>query len=613
MSKIHKLQLSTINRIAAGEVIERPASVVKELVENAIDAGATHINITIERAGKSLIIVEDNGSGMDKEDLQLAMERHATSKLNDDYLVNIPHLGFRGEALAAIGVISNVEIITRQQNMSNALKITNNAGVLGAVEPCAGRVGTRIIVRNLFYATPARLNFLQTDRGEGAKIKELVERIALSHPQIGFTLFVDGKEKCNHPAQPLPERIAGIMGRECADNMIEVKGEEDEVKITGFISLPTYHIGTRLMQYFFINGRSVMDKQLYPTLRAVYQDVLAHDRHPVVALFLDMPYHLVDVNVHPTKAEVRFKFANALKSLIIRTLRQALADHSTRASGHNTRRSLDILSRNNAVNLGNNQRNFAFQSPNNAANFNRIHNNHNSTPNYPPRRGLSDNLGAYKNETPINNAEIPPPTGQNTPTGDLYPLGMARAQIFDTYIIAQNNDQLIMVDQHAAHERIIYEKLKSYYYNSDKNAPSQDLLFPESLHAPEDVVERVIQARPALLKLGANITKLGDDELLINAVPFVIAQCNPLKLLQDIIDNFANDALDNAVEGRINKFLSSFACHGSIRAGRKLTLPEMDALLREMEITPNSAQCNHGRPTYIHLNMAQIESLFGRA
>ncbi len=594
MNKIQRLSKETINRIAAGEVIERPASVIKELVENSIDAGATKIAITIERAGKSLIIVDDNGSGMDRDDLILCLERHATSKLTDSQLIHIPHLGFRGEALPAIGSISRMQIISRTKNMQNALSIINEAGAIQDPSPCGGEIGTKIIIKDLFYATPARLNFLQTDRGEMAKISELVDKIALSTPQIAISLIIDGKIKDQYPIQSQKERINAVMGEDFAKNHIHAIKNDADYSCESYISLPTFHIGTRTKQFFFVNGRCVQDKQLLNILRVAYADVLAHDRHPLVVIYLTMDFHFVDVNVHPTKSEVRFKFPNALRSFIIKSLRDSLQARSTDASSHNSQRMIQqIIQPPKSAHIN---RNFQFQA------------NHN---NY----AINPRINALKEEPIFHKNPIGEPykISEQHIADDDFPLGLAKCQLFDTYIISQTNNAMIITDQHAAHERLVYEKLKNYFNNADKNAPSQDLLFAETLNASAQIVEIIHQNRMDYLKLGADIRKINDITLTINAVPFILSSSSPLKLLQDIIDNAQDTFQSHDLNLKINRLLSTMACHGSIRAGRKLSLAEMDALLREMEITPNSGQCNHGRPTFVQLSQSQIELLFGRS
>jgi DNA mismatch repair protein MutL len=589
-------------------VVERPASVVKELVENALDAGARRIDIHLREGGRSLIVVEDDGKGMTRDELALAVERHATSKLPDDDLVHIHSFGFRGEALPSIGAVGRLAIASRACGADTAWAITVDGGVKSPPEPTARGEGTRVELRDLFYAVPARLKFLKSPRSESNAAQEIVERLAMAHPDVSFTLRDEerlalrlpaiGADLLQDPAAATLERLGAVMGRDFADNAARLDALRESVRLTGFAGLPTLNRATSTQQFLFVNGRPVKDRLIIGAIRGAYQDFLARDRHPMVALFVDLPAEEVDVNVHPAKAEVRFRDAALVRGLIVSAIRTALAEAGHRAS---TTVATGTLG--------------AFSAPTQiGAQFL----THLSAPwrGYTPGPARSSPglaaqaLAAF---APLS-AEIDRPSARVDPApveqAPAHPLGVARAQVHETYIVAQTADGIVIVDQHAAHERLVYERMKAALASGA--VARQALLIPEVVELDGPNAERLAARAPELAELGLVIEGFGAGAIVVREVPALLGQSDVRGLIQDLADELAElgDAL--SLKERLQEVCSTMACHGSVRAGRRLTQPEMDALLRQMEATPHSGQCNHGRPTYVELKLADIERLFGR-
>jgi DNA mismatch repair protein MutL len=606
---IRRLPETVVNRIAAGEVIERPAAAVKELVENAIDAQATRIDVTLTDAGRSLIAVVDDGIGMTPEELELAIERHATSKLPDDDLLRISTLGFRGEALPSIGAVSRLSLVSRPRMQSEAYSITVEGGRVGKPMPAAHPPGTRIEVRDLFYATPARLKFLKGDRAELTAAIDAVERLAMAHPAVAFYLSAEGRTPVKLPAaaslmenaeSARLERIAAVVGKEFFDNALAIAAERESLRLTGHAGLPTYHRATAAAQYLFVNGRPVRDKLLAGAVRGAYADFLARDRHPVVALFLDLPSEQVDVNVHPAKAEVRFRDSGLVRGLIVSSLRHALAEAGHRAS---TTVAVGALG--------------AFR-PGDAAS---VHTNgYGSSPPWSrggyPGAGLAEAAAAY--QVPLDGFTASPSASvvraessavAEAPS-DQWPLGAARAQVHETYIVAQTNDGIVIVDQHAAHERLVYEKMK--HQLAAGGIPRQALLVPEIVELDEGAAARLAARAAEFAELGLVIEAFGPGAVAVREVPALLGDVDVQGLVRDLADELAEFGTALSLKERLADVCGTLACHGSVRAGRRLNAEEMNALLRQMEATPHSGQCNHGRPTYVELKLADIERLFGR-
>ena len=589
---IRQLDDATANRIAAGEVVERPASAVKELVENALDAGARRIRVDVAGGGKVLIRVSDDGHGMTPSDLPLALSRHATSKIDGSDLLDIRSFGFRGEALPSLGAVGRLTISTRAEGHEGA-QITVAGGQTGPVRPAALNRGTQVELRDLFYATPARLKFLRSDRAEMQAITDTVRRLAMAEPFVGFTLHDadDSRDLLRAEAEQgelfdaLEARLARLMGRDFTDNALRIDTERDGVRLSGLAALPTYSRGAAVAQYLFVNGRPVRDKMLLGALRAAYADVLARDRHPAAALFIDCDPHLVDVNVHPAKAEVRFRDPGLVRGMIVSALRLALAGAGHRASNTVATETLEALRPEPRAY----QMDFASR----------------------PAPGAL--RAAYAAQAPAF-AEAPAPfTAARTepemgPTEA--PLGAARAQVHGNYIIAQTQTGIVIVDQHAAHERLVYERLKAQM--ATQGVPAQALLIPEIVALSPTDARRLMDHAPALARLGLVVEPFGADAVAVRETPAALGEVNARALVADILDELADLGTSGLLGARIDAVLSRMACHGSVRSGRQMRADEMNALLREMEATPLSGQCNHGRPTYVELKLADIEKLFGR-
>jgi DNA mismatch repair protein MutL len=597
---IRRLAEGTINRIAAGEVVERPASAVKELVENALDAGASRIDIETTQGGADLILVEDNGAGMEAGDLTLAVERHATSKLplaedGADDLSHIATLGFRGEALPSIGAVARLSIASRTTT-GEAHLIRVEGGEMFPPAPvgfrAAGQTGTRVDVRELFFATPARLKFLKSSRSEDLATADIVKRLAMARPDVGFTLTVDGRRVLDLPNEGdlfggRIKRLARIMGRDFADNVATVDAVREGVRLSGFAGLPTYNRASSQLQFLFVNGRPVRDKLLVGAVRGAYADFLARDRYPALALFIDCDPAFVDVNVHPAKTEVRFRDGGLVRGLIVSALKHALAGAGHRAATTVAGATLTSLRPHEIVfpqSYAQPSRGFAeaaqqFHAP------------------------LFAGSAASALSARVEQAEV-------NAGNELSPLGVARAQLHETYIVAQTADGIVIVDQHAAHERLVYERMKQGL--AKDGIARQPLLIPEVVELDPSDVDRVSARAGELAELGLVVEPFGPDAVMVREVPAMLGRADIKALVRDLADDIAETGAALSLKERLEEVSGTLACHMSVRAGRRLNADEMNALLREMEATPHSGQCNHGRPTYVELKLSDIERLFGR-
>ncbi len=606
---IRRLPTVLVNQIAAGEVIERPSSVVKELVENAIDAGASDVDVALENGGVSLIRVRDNGRGMSAAQLPLAVERHATSKLPDDDLLAIHFMGFRGEALPSIGSIARLSITSRARGSADAFALTVEGGTVGAVTPASLGEGTLVEVRDLFYAIPARLKFLKTARTEITQVVDIIERLAMAHPDIRFRLSHDGRTVRDFPAlthdwlSAAPQRLEKILGTGFAANTVAIDAVREGMRLTGFAGLPTFNKSTSQSQYLFVNRRPVRDRLLLGVIRAAYQDYLARDRHPVAVLFLEVPTSEVDVNVHPAKAEVRFRDSQMVRGLLLGAIRAAIGATSQRAS---TTVAEEALGR--------------FQVP--GSGFREVEPG-GALPSYLSVQATQDHPEHFASQLQAPNSSLwgrdylPPQHRAQEPlepgTRNLkpdYPLGAAVAQLHNTYIVAETKDGLVLVDQHAAHERIMYEKFKA-----EMNAAGvarQMLLLPEVVELSDAQAARITARMEEWARLGLVLEGFGDTTVLVREVPSILGDSDVAGLVRDLADDLSLYEDGLALADKLEAILSTMACHGSVRAGRPLRIDEMNALLRQMEATPFSGQCNHGRPTYVALAKADVEKLFGR-
>ena len=591
---IRRLSEGTVNRIAAGEVVERPAAAVKELVENALDAGARRIEIASSNGGADLILVEDDGSGMDAADLTLAIERHATSKLpqrdGEDDLFHIETMGFRGEALPSIGAVARLSMVSRTAS-GEAREIKVDGGKFSGPAPAgfraAGQHGTRVEVRELFYATPARLKFLKSHRSEDLATTDIVKRLAMARPDVAFTLHLDGRQVLNLEADgDLFEgrlgRLGKIMGRDFSDNAVKVDAQREGVSLSGYAGLPTYNRANAQMQFLFVNGRPVRDKLLIGAVRGAYADFLARDRHPALALFLDCDPGFVDVNVHPAKTEVRFRDAGLVRGLIVGALKHALSEAGHRASTTVAGATLASFNR---------------QAP---QGYQAARDQWGTPPSVQEGASLFASQSA-----PILSARV-----EDSQDIAETPLGVARAQLHETYVIAQTADGIVIVDQHAAHERLVYERMKKALANG--GIARQPLLIPEVVDLDPSETTRVMARAEELAELGLVIEGFGPDAVMVREVPAMLGKLDVKGLVRDLADEIAETGNALSLKERLEEVSGTLACHMSVRAGRRLNADEMNALLREMESTPHSGQCNHGRPTYVELKLADIERLFGR-
>ncbi len=597
---IRRLDPVLIDQIAAGEVIERPAAAVKELVENALDAGATRIAVEIEAGGRALIRVTDDGFGMSPADLELAVERHATSKLPTGDLTHIRTLGFRGEALPSIAAVARLEILTRAAGAESGSSLTVEGGFKRPLKPAPMAKGTRIEVRDLFFATPARLKFLKSDRAEGLAVAQAVRRLAMAHPEVRFSFSGEGAANFDLAGSASPDgrllRLGQILGGDFRDNALAVAAAREGFAISGFAGLPTFHRATAQEQHLFVNGRPVRDKLLFGAVRAAYADHLPGDRHPMLALFLEVDPAEVDVNVHPAKTEVRFRDPGLVRGVLVSALKQALDSGARRASSTVGGRALAVLAGGTAPRPAPEVWRSFFAPPAQGQ----------------PLQGFSEAPQASfdaGSAAPVAPPQAAPVTAPVEPSPD-WPLGAARAQLHDSYIVAQTGDGMVIVDQHAAHERIVYERLKRQ--RAENGIPRQLLLLPEIVELEAAEAARLLEAAPALESLGLAIEGFGPGAILVREAPAAIADGDIRGLIRDIADHLAEWGGPLALERAADHVLATFACHHSVRAGRRMRPEEMNALLREMERTPNSGQCNHGRPTYVALKLPDIERLFGR-
>ena len=603
---IRQLSPEIVNRIAAGEVIERPASVVKELIENAIDAGATEIEVVTAAGGLSLIRVTDDGVGMSAADLALAVERHATSKLADEDLFNIATLGFRGEALPSIGSVAHLAIRSRTREAAAGSEIVVDRGAKRAVRPAALNCGTQVEVRELFSATPARLKFLKSERAENMAVSEVVKRLAMAHPTVGFALTTGERAGLKLQAQPLGAdghlaRLGRIMGREFLDDALLIDAEREGLTVSGFAGLPTLHRPDPGQQFLFVNGRPVKDKLLIGAVRAAYGDLLPKGRYPLLALFVGLDPRAVDVNVHPAKAEVRFRDAGAVRSLLIGALRHALDAAGHRASSAGGAQAIETLARGMHT-TGTGAGNGAAQAG--AQGWSRGV----SRSSLPP--GFAEAMQAPFADLAMPSADAG--AASEPAAADLLdrPLGAARAQLHETYIVAQTRDAMVIVDQHAAHERLVYERVKAALANG--GVAGQLLLIPEIVELDADEAAALSEQSAELAELGLALEAFGPGAVAVREVPALLGDTDVAGLVRDLARVVVGEADGSPLKERLEAVCSTMACHGSVRAGRRLTAAEMNALLREMEATPHSGQCNHGRPTYVELKLADIERLFGR-
>ncbi len=593
---IRALDEAAINRIAAGEVVERPASAVKELVENALDAGARRIAVDYAAGGKVLIRVSDDGCGMTGDDLPMAVARHATSKIDGSDLLNIRSFGFRGEALASLGSVGRLTLTSRAEG-HDGVSLSVTGGRLGTVRPAAASRGTVVELRDLFFAVPARLKFLRSDRAEAMAIAEVVRRLAMAEPQVGFTLTerAEGEEprvilrlepETGDLFDAMERRLARLLGPEFTANALRVDIERDGLRLIGHAALPTYSRGSSVQQFVFVNGRPVQDRMLLGALRVAYYDFLSRDRHPAAVLNLVCDPERVDVNVQPAKAEVRFREPEAVRSLIITGLRTALGGAGHRASSTVAEATLNAfrpeaprvyqMDRPSQPTLS---RAYAFQAP---------------------------------EAPPMGFAEAPAARVEESPQGldETRPLGAARAQVHGNYIIAQTATGMVIVDQHAAHERLVYERLKRQM--AETGVKAQALLIPEIIELSASDAARVLEAAPDLARLGLVVEPFGGGAVAVRETPAILGQVSAAALLRDVLDELADQGQAPGLQAKMEAILSRMACHGSVRSGRQMRAEEMNALLREMEATPHSGQCNHGRPTYVELKLTDIEKLFGR-
>ena len=588
MPPIRLLSEVTVNRIAAGEVIERPAAAVKELVENALDAGATRIVVRLEAGGIDRIEVTDNGAGIPAGELALAVQRHATSKLADDQLVRIATLGFRGEALPSIGAAARLAITSRPANAGEAARIEVAGGAVGPVSPAAGAPGTRAEVRDLFFATPARRKFLKHPRTEADHAEAAVRRLAFAAPATAFLLESDGRVLFDLPAQDRPARIAALLGAEAAATLIPIEAEREEMRLAGFIASPAVTRATTAGQSLVVNGRPVVDPVLRTALRVAYRDVIAAGRHPVAALFLDLPEEAVDVNVHPAKTELRFRDPGAVRSLVIGTLGRTLAG----GAGSAVPAPRAVLP----------------ARPSNwmpASGFGASW----ARPAW-PAGGVAEMAASVGLDLAAAPAARTLPAANPPPVAD-FPLGAPVAQVLDTYVIAVAGDgSLILVDQHAAHERLTHEAIRDQMLGG--TVASQALLLPAIVDLPGPEAARLLDHADDLARLGVEIEAFGPGAVAVRALPAALGAPDPAPLLRDLADELAEMGESLSLENRLDAIIARLACHGSIRAGRRLGVAEMDALLRQMEATPRAATCSHGRPTFLRLTRAEIETLFGR-
>ncbi|MFC6445281.1 DNA mismatch repair endonuclease MutL [Shinella zoogloeoides] len=595
---IRQLSETLINQIAAGEVIERPASAAKELIENALDAGATRIEIATAGGGKTLLRVTDNGGGMAPADLEMAIRRHCTSKLDTD-LLDIRTLGFRGEALPSIGSVAKLSLLSRTAETSEGAEISVTGGKVAPVRPAAANRGTVVEVRDLFFATPARLKFLKSEKAEASAISDVVRRMAIAFPHVRFVLSGSDRTTLEFPAtgEDRLARIAQVLGRDFRDNAIEIDAEREGVRLTGFAGVPTFNRGNSLNQFAFVNGRPVQDKLIWSALRAAYAETIPHGRYPVAVLSIAIDPALVDVNVHPAKSDVRFRDPGLVRGLIIGAIREALAREGDRAA---TTGASGLM------------RAFRPEAQRPSAPW---------TPSASPYRPFEAASPAPLRETQAGFAEFAAPSARSEPTftpsareeepPQRHPLGAARAQLHENYIVAQTEDGLVIVDQHAAHERLVFEAMRNALHS--RAVPAQALLIPEIVDLPEDDCDRLVAHAEEFATLGLGIERFGPGAVAVRETPAMLGEMDAAGLIRQLADELAEWDTASGLKAKLEYLAATMACHGSVRSGRRMRPEEMNALLRQMEATPGSGQCNHGRPTYIELKLSDIERLFGRS
>ncbi len=599
-----------VNQIAAGEVVERPSAVVKELVENALDAGASRVEVTIRDGGKALISVRDDGRGMAADELALAVLRHATSKLPDDDLVHIRSLGFRGEALPSIGAVARLTITSRTADSDEAWSITVEGGRVAEPQPAAQAQGTLVEVSDLFFATPARLKFLKTARSESGQVQDHLRRLAMAAPEVAFTLRDENRDLLKLPActgaEAQKDRLAAVLGREFRDNAVPIDAQREGLHLTGLIGLPTYHRAATTSQYLFVNGRAVRDRLLLGALKGGYEDMIPRGRYPAVALFLDVDPEAVDVNVHPAKAEVRFRDNAAVRGLLVAGVREALDASGFRAASTVSTATLGAFRPGGGGgNTGGSRADFAhlFAQP---------------YRNDAPSQAVAEQAAAFQAPPPVPGSPLAVAAAtlgaaalpaEAAPNED-YPLGAARAQVHSTYIVAQTGDGVVIVDQHAAHERLVLERMKKALAGG--NVARQALLLPEVVELDPAAADRLADRSHELAELGLVIEAFGHGAVVVRETPALLGHTDCAGLLRDLADELESWDSTHGLQEKLDAVCGTMACHGSVRAGRTLNMAEMNALLREMEVTPHSGQCNHGRPTYVELKLSDIERLFAR-
>ena len=590
---IRLLSPTTINRIAAGEVVERPASAIKELVENSIDAQATTIELIISNGGLTFFSVTDDGIGMKPDELSLSVERHATSKLPNDSLENISTLGFRGEALPSIGSVSRMKISSRTKRSENAWMIKIEGGTKSEVLPCALSQGTSIEVSDLFFSTPARLKFLKTAKTENTHCIDVIKRLAMAHPEISFIVRDDNRSllKLSKSTEDLfssrLQRLDAIMGNQFAENALLIDSERENIKVTGHIGLPTLNRGNSALQFLFVNGRPVKEKILYGAVRGAYRDFLAHDRHPLLALFLDIPPDQLDINVHPAKTEVRFENPGIIRGLIVSALKHALAEAGHRAATNTSKFALGAMhTEYETTSYNNSQHNFL----------------------QPLKQFSTDSKFLNQLDLSPSAKNIDEQGSENNHSE--YPLGVARAQLHKTYIVSQTQNSIVIVDQHAAHERLVYESMKNAL--KKEGVTRQGLLIPEIIELETAATELILHWAEQLAELGLVVESFGKNTIIVRETPALLGEVNVKGLINNLADDLAEIEEAATLHEKISHVSATMACHSSVRAGRSLNGEEMNALLRQMENTPHSGQCNHGRPTYVELKLSDIEKLFGR-
>ena len=585
MNKIKILPDEVINQIAAGEVLDRPSSAVKELVENSIDANSKNISIFIRDGGKSEIIITDDGDGIPEQELELAVTRHATSKLNEKKIDTLSFLGFRGEALPSIGSVSEMIIKSNTNDNQNGMMIEVISGKKKIIRPVNHRKGTTVLIKKLFFSTPARLKFLKTDNYETLLIKRIVQKLALCNYEVDFDLTINNKkailtksDKSSDKKKKLEKRVSTLLGSEFVENSIFINEISEHFKFKGYLGIPTFHHSNTNNQFLFVNGRVVQDKSMNVIFKVAYKDFMSYDRFPQLVLFIECPQDEVDVNVHPSKNEMRFKNLNYLRSKILKVFKSNLITAGHRASTLNTVKAIEKFS------FKSNQKTFLQLKE---EKFN------------------DENLNNLSQPLEKNNIDK-----QDKENPSLFPLGYAKSQFHKTYIISETDKGIVIIDQHAAHERLVYERLKKDFF--EKKIKTQVLLIPVVIDIDFSVIENLEEKLQHVSEYGVKIEIFGKTSVIVRELPHILANCNVKKLVLDLIEEVVETNDSKSVENEINKICSKMACHGSIRAGRDLEVDEMNDLLRKMESTPFSGQCNHGRPTYVELKIDDIEKLFGR-